>query len=130
MELGRGWRASSVLQAWRSTQEGVQKQLGLLMSISHYLLINSAGQNVFVFSWTGVLHKQAIDSAEGTIEREPVKKKKSEALCINTFEVPSNIVPAPAAVKQGSHSDSSAQCHVRLPLPGVHMMEQLQGYKY
>lgn len=62
-----------------STQEGVQKQLGLLMSISHYLLINSAGWNVLIFSWTGVLHKQAIDSAVGTIEKELVTKQTAKS---------------------------------------------------
>lgn len=70
-----GWKAC-VLQVRCSAQEGVQQQLGLLTSISHYLLINSAGQNVLVIPWTGVLHRHTIGSAVGPFEKEPGKRKK------------------------------------------------------
>lgn len=62
-----------------STQEGAQEQLGLLMSISHYLLINSAAWSVLIFFWTGVLHKQAIDSAVETIEKEAVTEQRAKS---------------------------------------------------
>lgn len=57
------------------------------MSMSRYLLINSAGWNALSCSWTGVSHQQVVASALGTVEKELVTNQ-TRSLVFKSIQVP------------------------------------------